>query len=347
MTHSQLAQTAYRDLLQLLQDEPACDIIGNPHKVMRGGKAYWYDMYRFGTAVKNRYLGEDGDETLARIVAHKAQDALASPRADTRARLIRVLRAEGMTTTAREIAAILINFEKSGVFNQGGILVGTHAFQLYEGLLGLRYDGIDNGANAAPNDAISIALPPNAKRFQDLEFIHPSDAKGSTIWRWKHAKNGGLIEFLTPSQQVEDAIRPLPMLGLAAQSRPYLAYLTEKPINASLLYRAGVLVRVPAPARYAIHKLIVAARRKAEQSQKAQKDRSQAAFLIDALAKQRPDDLQAAYLTALALPGATAHIAASLAQMPETATHLAAFASLPKPNAKAPAAECQQFAFNF
>lgn len=347
MTHSQLAQTAYRDLLQLLQDEPACDIIGNPHKVMRGGKAYWYDMYRFGTAVKNRYLGDDTPETLARIATHKTNDAVASTRAETRARLIRVLRAEGMTTTARETAAILINFEKSGVFQQGGILLGTQAFQLYEGILGLKYEGADNGAEVTANDAISIALPANAKRFQDLEFIHPTDAKGSTIWRWKHAKNGGLTEFLTQSQQVEDAIRPLPALGLAAQSRPFLAYLIEKPINASLLYRAGVLVRVPAPARYAIHKLIVAARRKPDQSAKAQKDRAQAAFLIEALAKSRPDDLQAAYLTALALPNAVTHIANSLEQMPDTAAHLAAFASLPKQNTKAPAAESQQFAFNF
>ncbi|MBL3684602.1 hypothetical protein F2981_18295 (plasmid) [Sinorhizobium meliloti] len=49
--------------------------------------------------------------------------------------------------------------------------------------------------------------------------------------------------------------------GAAAQPLRFLDYLIYHPIRAVLLHGAGVLVNVPAPQRYAIHKLIVASRR--------------------------------------------------------------------------------------
>ena len=52
-----------------------------------------------------------------------------------------------------------------------------------------------------------------------------------------------------------------------------------------------MLVQIPRPERYAIHKLIVAERRRDSDRFKAQKDRAQAAFLIKALAADRPEDL--------------------------------------------------------
>lgn len=49
------------------------------------------------------------------------------------------------------------------------------------------------------------------------------------------------------------------------------------------------------PKRFAIHKLIVAARREGQERMKAEKDRRQARLLITALAEDRPDDLKEAY----------------------------------------------------
>jgi hypothetical protein len=57
-----------------------------------------------------------------------------------------------------------------------------------------------------------------------------------------------------------------------------------------------VLVQIPQPERYAIHKLIVADRMQSgPNALKSGKDRAQAAFLIAALAEDRPDELRAAY----------------------------------------------------
>jgi len=55
--------------------------------------------------------------------------------------------------------------------------------------------------------------------------------------------------------------------------------------------RSGVLVNVPQPVRYAIHKLIVATRRIPSAAAKARKDIEQAAALIRVLAKDRLDGL--------------------------------------------------------
>lgn len=54
----------------------------------------------------------------------------------------------------------------------------------------------------------------------------------------------------------------------------------------------GVLVNVPSPARFAIHKLLVAQDRPAAFQPKARKDLVQAALLIDALDELRPGDVE-------------------------------------------------------
>jgi hypothetical protein len=52
---------------------------------------------------------------------------------------------------------------------------------------------------------------------------------------------------------------------------------------------------VPAPARYAVHKLIIATRRAQTAAAKARKDVEQAIALIRALAEDQPDELARAY----------------------------------------------------
>jgi hypothetical protein len=86
-----------------------------------------------------------------------------------------------------------------------------------------------------------------------------------------------------------------------------------------------VLVQIPRPEAYAIHKLIVANRRAGGPDQlKSRKDRAQAALLIKALAEDRPDELREAHEDALSRgPQWRAHIEASLKHLPATAALLA------------------------
>ena len=70
-------------------------------------------------------------------------------------------------------------------------------------------------------------------------------------------------------------MRELPAPDVSAQALRHLDYLLEVPIPALSLYRSGVLVRIPQPERYAMHKLIVTEwRHDGPDSLKAPKDRA-------------------------------------------------------------------------
>jgi len=332
-SHSTIAHAAYHDLLRQLQDDEVASIIGHPHKVLRNGRGYWYDMYRIGTSVKNRYLGEDSPELASRIAHHQDLAAEAAARSATRARLVRLLRSEGLATLDRETGSMLAGLERAGVFRLGGTIVGTIAFRLYEGELGLRYGvgelvqtgDIDIAAferlSLALDDRVETSLP---ETFRALDFAPVPSTFSRSVWRWKQTRSNTLVEFLTPSFRDDEDIRELPSLGVAAQSLHFLNYLIAEPIKAAALYRSGVLVQIPRPERFAIHKLIVADRRKTDRI-KSIKDRAQAAFLIRALACDRPDDLREAQDDARSRgPKWNQHLDASLARMPDTAALLAA-----------------------
>jgi len=81
----------------------------------------------------------------------------------------------------------------------------------------------------------------------------------ATTWRWRQSQSGLLVEFLTPSFEEAETIRMLPALGVQAHALHHLNYLLAEPIKAAAIYQSGVLVQIPRPERFAIHKLIVAA----------------------------------------------------------------------------------------
>ena len=93
--HSAIAHAAYHDLLRSLRDEAVGDLRGTATRVTRNGRVYWYDSYRVGSEVRKHYIGEDNPELAARIARHGDQRAPARQRRSDRARLVRLLRAEG------------------------------------------------------------------------------------------------------------------------------------------------------------------------------------------------------------------------------------------------------------
>ncbi|WP_187969916.1 GSU2403 family nucleotidyltransferase fold protein [Aquibium microcysteis] len=329
---SSIATSAYTDLVRLLNDDAVSGIQGKPTLKQRGEKAYWYAARRVGSEMRFIYIGEDGDETRARIDRIEALRATAKERQAERSRLVRLLRAEGMTPTDRATGSILSALAEAGTFRLGGTLVGTNAFRLYEGELGIRLPlgGMANTGDIdiAQFEKLSIALgdrvdPALAETFSALKFDPVPALDPTRTWRWAQGGSGQLVEFLTPAFGAE-TIRDLPALGVSAQALNYLNFLIAEPIRAAAIYRSGILVQVPRPERYAIHKLIVADRRRdGAGSLKAAKDREQAAFLIEAMAQDRPDDLRLAYEAAMAVgPRWREHIANSLKRMAGTGVRL-------------------------
>jgi hypothetical protein len=80
---------------------------------------------------------------------------------------------------------------------------------------------------------------------------------------------------------------PLEKLKAGATPLQYLRWLIEEPTQAAVLFSAGIPVFVPQPARYAIHKLIVAQKRTKDRI-KREKDLAQASALITVLRESDP-----------------------------------------------------------
>jgi hypothetical protein len=249
-----------------------------------------------------------------------------------RTRLIRILRAEGYAPIDAKTGSLLAAFSRVGVFRLGGSLVGTVAFRHYEGELGValgvdqlaQTDDIDVGSFERLSFAIGDGVEkPLAEVFSGLKFRPVPSHGRRSVWRWEQTGSGMLVEFLMPAQR-DEGVRDLPALGVSAQALRHLDFLLADPIPAVSLYRSGVLVQIPRPERFAIHKLIVAERRQGGPDLlRARKDRAQAELLIEVLAELRPDELLDAYDEAMDRgPNWRRRIECSLARMPEAARRL-------------------------
>lgn len=330
--HSQVGAAAYHDLRRMLQDDQASEIRGTPTKVTVKDRVFWYDKYRVGNEMGQRYIGPDTAELRARIEQLAKLKEEREARRAQRTRLVRVLRAEGYASIDQKTGSLLSAFSNAGVFRLGGTLVGTVAFRHYEGELGVAL-GFDQMAQTddidiASFERLSFAIgdvveKPLEDVFAEFKFRAMPTLDNRQTWRWSQSNSETLVEFLMPAEK-DEGVRKLPALGVSAQALRHLGYLLEDPIPAASLYRSGVLVKIPRPERFAIHKLIVAERRKhGPDTLKARKDRAQADFLIRVLAETRPDELKDALDEAMGRgPKWRSRIEASLQKLPASAEHI-------------------------
>lgn len=223
----------------------------------------------------------------------------------------------------------------AGLFRLRAVLIGSVAFGTYAGLLGVRLPSSamqTSDADFAQDFAISAevgdSLPPVLEVLQSVDpsfraIPHQSDQ--AKVVAFVNAK-GYRVEFLTSnrgSDEYSGKPSPMPALGGAsAESLRFLDYLIYEPVRTVLLHREGVSVLVPVPERFAVHKLIVASRRLTDAlgRTKADKDRSQASLLFEALVETRQGDVLAdAYEEACARgPSWQEAIASSLTRLPDS-----------------------------
>jgi hypothetical protein len=111
------------------------------------------------------------------------------------------------------------------------------------------------------------------------------------------------VDVLTPLIGRASA-KPIHLESLDAYAEPvrFLDYVLSDAQPAVVIAKAGLLINVPAPARYALHKLVLAERRVAAFQTKARKDIDQAEQLLQTLLRDRPGDLHAAWVAAAELP---------------------------------------------
>ncbi len=98
--------------------------------------------------------------------------------------------------------------------------------------------------------------------------------------------------------------KPIYLNSLNTPATPliFLDFVLEDVQPAVVAAQAGILVNVPAPARYALHKLVISRRRPAALQTKAKKDILQAQQLLSVLLADRPGDVELAFEAAQAQP---------------------------------------------
>lgn len=297
-------QTAYADLLSRAQEDALLELGGTAVMRERRGRKYWYTVQRLGDQTVEKYLGPDNNDVRQRVERAKKISEDRRKREKQRSSLARMCREGGLPRVDAQTGKVLLALSKAGLFRLRAVLVGTHAFRSYPAILGIDLPeaiAVTEDIDVAAFQSVSVALddqlqPDMATALETIgSFIAvPSIHTPSTAWR--DSESGSLVELLTPNEGPDrDEPVELPAMGAYAQPLRFLDYLIHDPIQAVALYRSGILVNVPQPARYAVHKLIVAVRRHASASGKARKDIEQAAALIRVLAEDRPDELEDAF----------------------------------------------------
>ncbi len=283
--------TLYADLLQGI-DEPAAKAGSVATKTVKKRK-YLYQTYKDGSTRVERYLGPADDQGVQeRADAIRAAAEQAKARRST-VTLLKNARIAAPTLVQGRILEVLAN---AGLFKRGVTLIGTVAYQTYPCLIGAH---LPASAFATNDIDLSVAEFVSADDEEDIESIlRRADPSFAPFWhqedrlpRMFKSKNFQ-VDVLTSHRRGRRSPIPIESLGCAAEALSFQEYPAEETIEAVALYGAGVLVRVPTPLRFAVHKLLVAQRRDANQLAKKQKDLRQAKELIDIFLETDDDCLQ-------------------------------------------------------
>lgn len=296
---SGLAQATYSQLLDLLT---SAELRRAPHSVhgsfsvkQVGGKRFWYFSLRIDPQkVRQIYIGPDVEAVRKLVEQHQQKPADSALVLQS---LSKLLIANGGQTIGNPFLLMLRRLADAGAFRAGAVVVGTHAFNAYSGMLGVRWlDSFKTNDVDIAHGGRSMAL---ALRHDDAADLHgaltidngflpailESGVAGVTYRSQRDATFE--IDFVTPETSVVGPVT-IPSLNVVAQPIKFIQFLLQDVQRAVVLSDAGSsqLVTVPAPARYAAHKLIVAANRPVAERAKSKKDLKQ--FL--ALAEVLPED---------------------------------------------------------
>jgi hypothetical protein len=262
------------------------------------GVRFWVHRYSDATGKRRElYLGAPADPAIKARVAALRERINAANAAIAR---VRLLARAGFATVNRKVYATLASLHNHGLFRAGALLIGSHAYGALLNALGVRaVPYATEDVDIARRDALAISGVPaflQMLRETGIQFFEvPQLDRRSPSTSFSEPGGSRLrVDLLVPSRGEDYPIVPVPELGAHATGLPYLSYLLGASQQVALLSPHGVvMVRVPVPERYAIHKLIVSQLR-AKTGGKAEKDLRQAATLIEAVAERFPGALEEA-----------------------------------------------------
>lgn len=301
----------FAELLQRAMDaefDANFDERGRFYQTRSNGKAFWYYRRRLAGGEHNTYVGPVDDEALTQRI--ERFQSLIKPDFRERRQIVRQLLSAGLPRPDTSSATVIEALWKAGFFRLRGLIIGTVAFQCYAGMLGvrlpstqLRTEDADFALDFAIAHKVEDTMPNilDVLRGVDRSFVSlPHLSEPARVNRFK-SDSGFLVEFLTSNRGSDDyQSRPaaMPALGGAsAQPLRHLDFFIREPERSLLLHKGGIPVTVPAPERYAVHKVLLSSERKANPA-KARKDIEQAEILIYVLRDERPYELAEAWYEA-------------------------------------------------
>ena len=302
-------QTLYAELSERLAAYEAA----RSFSTLRGGFArkrvsgsdYWYFKTSETPSGQREYsVGPDTPATRTVIEAYQKGRVDVEAIESAIDRLCAMLRQGGAMTTDTVSAKVISGLASAGVFRLGAVLVGTHAFIALGNALGVRWQSgmrtEDIDVLASPVLEVAVG-PVEADLPATLESLNmgflpvPGLDSRKPETSFKVRGKTLRVDLLTPATgQRHGAPVRIPRLKASAQPLRFLDYLLESPIDTPVINGGATQAKVPDPARFALHKLIVSVDRSIALQSKAGKDRQQAAEMIEVLMADRPGDIELA-----------------------------------------------------
>jgi hypothetical protein len=286
--------TLFADLVQQVE---TAERGGSVYRRARGGSVYHYAKVPVGSVRVDTFIGQVGDPAADARAA-----ALGAGMAQARARraVVAMLRRGGLAGPDRMTGATLDAISHAGLFRAGAVVVGTVAYMLSEPHVGQRLPApmrmtgdldlatMDVALAADPPDSMQAILARADPGFAPVMQLDPRRPPS----RFR-SPQGYFVDLIVQRRRGGET-NPVPLPALQAGAAPlqHLAWLIEHPVRTVALWGAGVPVAIPQPARFAVHKLMLAQRRGPADRIKRGKDLAQAASLIAALRRHDPFALE-------------------------------------------------------
>ena len=247
-----------------------------------GFRFYAHQFYDGDGRKRERYLAGPIGAPEADAFARTVRLAIVDTKAASTS--LRLLGREGFALADAKTYATLASLHNHGVFQAGGVLIGSHAYGLLLnqlGVVGARYATED--IDIARREKLAFPELPEASFLEMLQAtgipfveVPQLDARQPSTSFKERGRSRFHVDLLVPSAGEDCQVVPVPELQAHATALPYLSYLLADSQMGLLMAREGCcMVRVPLPERFALHKLMVSQLR-AQRGAKSEKDLFQA-----------------------------------------------------------------------
>jgi hypothetical protein len=249
----------------------------------RNGKpfVYWH-RYTPDGKLEKHYVGSLGG--TEEVVATQLRQELQLLRETSKK-----LRKLGFAAVDNSTALTLAVLCNAGVFDQGAVLVGTHAYSALLNSLGTRIipspftEDVDIATRlelaTVPSRGLFDILKETGLPFVEVPGLRRTEPPTSFKVRGQKLK----VDLLVPARGEPYRAIAVPVLGAHALGLPYLDYLLHKSVRSIVIGKDRLIpVMLPQPGHYCVHKLAVSILRSPGNS-KSGKDILQAAVLAAVL----------------------------------------------------------------